>query len=43
VVPVHFEGWTHFTQGVDQLRLSFQGLAVSDALLVAERGETVSF
>jgi L-ascorbate metabolism protein UlaG (beta-lactamase superfamily) len=43
VVPVHFEGWTHFTQGLDQLKLSFHGLAVYDKLLVAERGQTVQF
>jgi L-ascorbate metabolism protein UlaG (beta-lactamase superfamily) len=43
VVPVHFEGWTHFTQGLEQLRLSFRGLALSDRLLVAERGQTVRF
>jgi L-ascorbate metabolism protein UlaG (beta-lactamase superfamily) len=42
-VPVHFEGWTHFTQGLDQLKLSFHGLAVYDKLLVAERGQTVEF
>ncbi len=43
VVPVHFEGWTHFTQGLDQLELSFRGLAVSDRLTIAERGQTVTF
>jgi hypothetical protein len=25
VVPVHFEGWTHFTQGADALRAAFAG------------------
>src|SRR5205807_315479 len=28
VVPVHFEGWTHFTQGADALRAAFAGSGV---------------
>lgn len=42
VIPVHFEGWTHFTQGLDQVRAAFAGYGLSDRLLVAERGQTVS-
>ena len=42
VVPVHFEGWTHFTQGADALRAAFAGNGIGDRLVVAERGETVS-
>jgi L-ascorbate metabolism protein UlaG (beta-lactamase superfamily) len=41
VVPVHFEGWTHFTQGADALRAAFHGNGVADRLVLAERGETV--
>ena len=37
-VPVHFEGWTHFTQGIDQIRAAFAGYGLSDRLVVAERG-----
>jgi L-ascorbate metabolism protein UlaG (beta-lactamase superfamily) len=41
-MPVHFEGWTHFTQGADALRAAFAGNGLSDRLVLAERGETVS-
>jgi len=41
-IPVHFEGWTHFTQGAPQLRAAFAGNSVSDKLVLPERGETVS-
>lgn len=41
VVPVHFEGWTHFTQGADQIRAAFAGYGLGERLVVAERGATV--
>jgi L-ascorbate metabolism protein UlaG (beta-lactamase superfamily) len=41
VIPVHFEGWTHFTQGADQLRAAFHGNGVADRLRLPGRGETV--
>jgi L-ascorbate metabolism protein UlaG (beta-lactamase superfamily) len=42
VLPVHFEGWTHFTQGARELRAAFAGNGIADKLVLAERGETVS-
>lgn len=42
VVPVHFEGWTHFTQGADALRAAFAGNGIADRLALPERGETVA-
>jgi L-ascorbate metabolism protein UlaG (beta-lactamase superfamily) len=42
VLPVHFEGWTHFTQGARELRAAFAGNSLSDRLVLAERGETVT-
>jgi L-ascorbate metabolism protein UlaG (beta-lactamase superfamily) len=42
VVPLHYEGWSHFTQGEAELRAAFAGNGVSDRLVVAERGGTVS-
>ena len=42
VVPVHFEGWTHFTQGLAEVRAAFAGYGVTDRLVAAEPGETVS-
>jgi hypothetical protein len=41
-LPVHFEGWTHFTQGARDLRAAFAGNSMSDRLVLAERGETVT-
>ncbi len=41
-LPVHFEGWTHFTQGARELRAAFAGNGVSDRLVLPERGETVA-
>ncbi len=42
VVPVHFEGWTHFTQGLDQIRAAFAGYGLTQKLVAAEPGETVT-
>jgi L-ascorbate metabolism protein UlaG (beta-lactamase superfamily) len=41
VVPVHFEGWTHFTQGADALRAAFAGNGVADRLMLPERGAVI--
>lgn len=41
-LPVHFEGWTHFTQGAPELRAAFAGNGVTDRLVLAKRGETVT-
>jgi L-ascorbate metabolism protein UlaG (beta-lactamase superfamily) len=41
VVPVHFEGWTHFTQGLDAIRAAFAGYGLSERLHAAEPGQTV--
>ena len=32
VIPVHFEGWTHFTQGAAALRSSFAGYGLTERL-----------
>jgi L-ascorbate metabolism protein UlaG (beta-lactamase superfamily) len=42
VVPVHFHGWTHFTQGADALRAAFAGNQLTDRLALAEPGESVT-
>jgi L-ascorbate metabolism protein UlaG (beta-lactamase superfamily) len=42
VVPVHFEGWTHFTQGADTIRAAFAGNQMTDRLALAEPGESVT-
>jgi L-ascorbate metabolism protein UlaG (beta-lactamase superfamily) len=38
VIPLHFEGWRHFTQGADQLRASFAGYGLSRRLRIPDRG-----
>jgi L-ascorbate metabolism protein UlaG (beta-lactamase superfamily) len=42
VVPVHYEGWAHFTQGADELRAAFGQAGIAERLLVPAPGETVS-
>jgi L-ascorbate metabolism protein UlaG (beta-lactamase superfamily) len=42
VVPVHFEGWAHFTQGADELRAAFTAAGIADRLVVPEPGASVS-
>jgi L-ascorbate metabolism protein UlaG (beta-lactamase superfamily) len=39
VIPLHFEGWTHFTQGMDELEAAFRGNGIRDRLVALERGE----
>lgn len=40
-IPVHFDGWQHFTQGADVLRAAFAGNGIADRLVLADPGETV--
>lgn len=42
VVPAHFEGWTHFTQGAAQLRAAFAGNGVLDRLRLITPGERIT-
>ena len=41
IVPVHFEGWAHFTQGADDLRAAFAAAGLGVRLVVPEAGDTV--
>jgi L-ascorbate metabolism protein UlaG (beta-lactamase superfamily) len=41
VIPLHFEGWKHFTQGADALIAAFAGNGLSDRLVMLERGQRV--
>lgn len=38
VFPVHYEDWTHFTQGAETLRSAFAGAGLSDRLVLPGRG-----
>ena len=42
VVPLHFDGWAHFTEGADQLRAAFEEAGLADLLVLAEPGERVA-
>jgi L-ascorbate metabolism protein UlaG (beta-lactamase superfamily) len=39
VIPLHFEGWAHFTQGAEVLKAAFSGNGIRDRLVMLERGE----
>jgi L-ascorbate metabolism protein UlaG (beta-lactamase superfamily) len=39
VIPLHFEGWAHFTQGAAELKTAFSGNGIRDRLLMLERGQ----
>jgi L-ascorbate metabolism protein UlaG (beta-lactamase superfamily) len=41
VVPVHFEGWAHFTQGRDMLLAAFDRAGLADRLHLPEPGGSV--
>jgi L-ascorbate metabolism protein UlaG (beta-lactamase superfamily) len=38
IIPVHFEGWSHFTETAEMLRQSFQVLGIADRLRILEPG-----
>jgi L-ascorbate metabolism protein UlaG (beta-lactamase superfamily) len=39
VIPLHFEGWAHFTQGPEAVLAAFRGNGLADRLLLLERGQ----
>jgi L-ascorbate metabolism protein UlaG (beta-lactamase superfamily) len=39
VIPLHFEGWAHFTQGAGEIQAAFSGNGIRDRLLMLERGQ----
>ena len=41
VVPLHFEGWAHFTQGCDTLPAAFDRAGLADRLRLPEPGGLV--
>ncbi|MBO0850740.1 MAG: MBL fold metallo-hydrolase [Pseudonocardia sp.] len=42
VVPLHFEGWAHFTQGADSLRAAFERRGLADRLRLPGPGERIT-
>lgn len=39
VIPLHFEGWAHFTQGARELEAAFSGNGIRDRLVMLDRGQ----
>lgn len=42
IVPLHFEGWAHFTQGRDTLAPAFAGAGLGDRLHLLDQGGAVA-
>ena len=42
VVPVHIDGWAHFTEGADELRAAFDAAGLTDRLALAGPGDRVT-
>lgn len=42
VVPLHFEGWAHFSQGRDTLAAAFNAAGLEDRLRLLDLGESVA-
>jgi L-ascorbate metabolism protein UlaG (beta-lactamase superfamily) len=42
VVPLHFNGWTHFTEGADDLRHAFRAAGLADRLVLLEPGDSAT-
>ena len=40
-IPLHYEGWTHVTQGASELKAAFTGNGIADRLLVLKPGQPV--
>lgn len=43
IMPLHFEGWEHFSQGLADVTGAFEAFGMSERLFVVEKGETKSF
>lgn len=41
MVPLHFEGWAHFTEGADSLRVSFESRRLSQRLHLPTPGHSI--
>jgi L-ascorbate metabolism protein UlaG (beta-lactamase superfamily) len=41
IVPIHYEGWAHFTEGREVIERAFSNAGMSDRLIWLEAGEPV--
>lgn len=42
IVPIHYEGWAHFTEGRDVIEETFRGAGLSERLIWLRAGEPVT-
>jgi L-ascorbate metabolism protein UlaG (beta-lactamase superfamily) len=42
IVPIHYEGWAHFTEGRDAIEHAFADAGMSDRLVWLKAGEPVA-
>jgi L-ascorbate metabolism protein UlaG (beta-lactamase superfamily) len=42
IVPIHYEGWAHFTEGRDVIEQAFAAAGLSERLLWLKAGEPVA-
>lgn len=43
IVPVHHEGWAHFTQSQEDIRITYSAVGLNDRLRLVEPGRTMRF
>lgn len=41
VIPAHLDGWTHFSEGLDNVIAAFDEAGIADVLAVEPRGEWI--
>lgn len=41
VIPIHFDGWAHFSEGADELRAAFEHAELGERLRVPTPGQTL--
>jgi L-ascorbate metabolism protein UlaG (beta-lactamase superfamily) len=42
IVPVHYQGWAHFTEGPDDIARAFAGAGLSGRLRLLQPGESIA-
>jgi L-ascorbate metabolism protein UlaG (beta-lactamase superfamily) len=39
IIPLHFEGWSHYTEPAEMLKQGFAAVGISDRLKILEPGK----
>ncbi|QQE78344.1 MBL fold metallo-hydrolase [Alicyclobacillus sp. SO9] len=42
VIPVHYEGWAHYTEGTESIRFAFEKMGIENCLHLLKPGERVN-